>query len=134
MRVHADLRTFAQATYGQDVRGPIDPKDLAPPPCFEAVVTGAYPSRASNGNLQILGARTEEPDTICVVYQGWWFPGILGLRQHIGPTDWPLETVALNIVAYGLDEPLGSRVDTLEPDENGVMWWTGTPSGSWARC
>lgn len=61
------------------------------------------------------------------------YPGIVGLRQHIGSTDWPLETAVLNILTYGLDEPLGSRADTLEPDENGVMWWTGTPPESWVR-
>lgn len=87
----------------------------------------------SNGSLQILGAWTEEPDTICVVYQGWWYPGIVGLRQHIGATDWPLETAVLNILTCGLDEPLGSRVNTLKPDEYGVMWWTGTPPDSWVR-
>lgn len=100
---------------------------------LEAVLRGVEPPRASNGNLQILGAWTEEPDTICVVHRGWWHPGIVGLRQHIGSPDWPLETVVLNILTYCLDEPLGTRVDTLVPDENGIMWWTGTSPGSWVR-
>lgn len=100
---------------------------------LEGVLLGVEPPRVSNGSLQILGAWTEEPDTICVVYQGCWYPRIVGLRQHIGATDWPLETAVLNILTCGLDEPLGSRVNTLRPDEYGVMWWTGTPPESWVR-
>ncbi|HEX6875650.1 MAG TPA: hypothetical protein VF165_08330 [Nocardioidaceae bacterium] len=100
---------------------------------LEAVLMGVELPSARNGNLQILGAWTEEPDTICVVYQGWWYPGIVGLRQHIGSTDWPMETVVLNILTEDLGEPLGSLVHSLEPDEHGVMWWSGTSPGSWTR-
>lgn len=98
---------------------------------LEGVLRNVEPPRASNGNLRILGAWTENPETMCVVYQGWWYPGILGLRRHVGSTNWPLETAVLNILTYDLGEPLGSLVDALEPDEHGVMWWTGTPSASW---
>jgi hypothetical protein len=70
---------------------------------------------------------------ICVVYQGWWYPGLLGLRQHIGSRDWPVDTVVLNILSEDLGEPLGSLVDSLEPDEHGVMWWSGTSPSSWTR-
>lgn len=100
---------------------------------LEAVLVGVEPPRASDGNLQILGAWTEEPATICIVYRGWWYPGTIGLRQHIGPTDWPVEIVVLNILTYDLGEPLGSAVDSLEPDDHGVMWWSGISPGSWAR-
>lgn len=78
---------------------------------LEAVLTHVEPPRASNGNLRILGAWTEEPQAVCVVYQGWWYPGIVGLRQHTGSTDWPLENVVLNILTYDLGEPLGTLVD-----------------------
>lgn len=100
---------------------------------LEAVLTNVEPPRTSNGNLRILGAWTEEPDTICVVYRGWWYPSIVGFRQHIGSADWPLETVVLNILTYDLGEPLGTLVDTLEPDDHGVMWWRGTPPESWVH-
>jgi hypothetical protein len=127
------LRTFAQATSdGKTYGGRVTPGSRAAA-VLEAVLMEVEPPRASNGSLEILGAWTEEPATICVVYQGWWYPRIVGLRQHIGSTDWPLETVVLNILTYGLDEPLGTRVNILEPDENGVMWWTGTSPESWVR-
>lgn len=101
---------------------------------LEAVLLGVDPPRASNGNLQILGAWVEGPETICVVYRGWWYPGTVGLRQHVGSTDWPVETAVLNILTYDLDEPLGGAVvDSLEPDGHGVMWWSGTSPDSWIR-
>ena len=100
---------------------------------LEAVLIRVQPPTEGNGHLHILGAWVEGPDTICVVYEGWWYPGIVGLRQNTGSPDWPLETVVLNILTYDLGEPLGLVTDTLQADEHGVMWWTGTPARSWRR-
>lgn len=130
---HAELRTFSQPHgRGHTYSGRVSERSRAAA-VLEAVLMGVEPPRASNGHLRILGAWIEEPDTICVVYRGWWYPGTVGLRQHIGSTDWPVETVVLNILTYDLGEPLGSLVDTLEPDDHGVMWWSGTSTGSWVR-
>jgi hypothetical protein len=92
---------------------------------LEGVLKRVEPPRTVNGNLRILGAWTEGPETICIIYEGWWHPGTIGLRREI-ESDWPLESVVLNILTADLGEPIGPSVDT-DPDEHGVTWWTGAP-------
>ncbi len=68
----------------------------------------------------------EGEDTICVVYEGWWYPGTLGLRRKV-EANVPVEHVVEDMLSGDLGEPLGSLVDTLVLDDNGVMWWEGNP-------
>ena len=93
---------------------------------LEAVREGIEPPQAHNGYLRLLDSWTEGEDTICVVYEGWWYPGTLGLRRNV-EANVPAQHVVEDILSGDLGEPLGGLVDALVPDDNGVMWWEGNP-------
>lgn len=69
---------------------------------------------------------TEGDDVLCLVYRQprWYGDLTIGLRRTVEP-DWSIDGVADEVLVGELDEPLGSMFDTLEPDEDGVMWWSG---------
>jgi hypothetical protein len=69
---------------------------------------------------------TEGDAILCIVYrQPDMYPTLrLGLRRTI-EADWTVAGIADEIVSCEIGEPLGSLYDTLQPDAEGVMWWTG---------
>lgn len=73
---------------------------------------------------ELVDSWTEGPTVLCLVYRQSLYDCTLGLRREV-EDDWTLEGVADEILTCELDEPLGSMIDTLQPDEHGVMWWTG---------
>lgn len=97
-----------------------------------AVLSGVFPPSEDNGQLRVLNSWTEDDEVICVVYQGWWFEGLLGLRRRIDD-DLPLDVVVLQIVASELGEPVGRMVEGVEPDSDGITWWEGEPREWWPR-
>lgn len=96
-----------------------------------AAVLAHVPSPTEdNGHLRILDSWTEGEDTICVVYEGWWEEGTIGLRRRIDD-DLPVSWVVGQILEAELGEPPGGMLDGVEPDENGIVWWHGEPPEWW---
>ena len=81
------------------------------------------PPDEENGNLRVLGAWVDG-DAICVVYQGWWHDGVLGLRRTI-EAEASIEQIAGYIVDAELGEPPGLLVENVSPDPDGITWWHG---------
>lgn len=78
----------------------------------------------ANGQARLIDLWAEGPNVICVVYEGWWFPGTLGLRRRLEPhlEDW--QELA-NILDGELGEPVGTPVEGVLADEEGITWWEG---------
>ena len=73
---------------------------------------------------EVVDSWTEGPSVLCLVYRQRGYRYTLGLRREV-EDDWTLEGLADEILTCELDEPLGSMIDTLQPDDQGVMWWSG---------
>lgn len=69
---------------------------------------------------------TEGDDVLCLVYRQprWYGDLVIGLRRSI-ESDWTIDGVADEVLNGELHEPLGTIYATLEPDDEGVMWWSG---------
>ena len=76
--------------------------------------------------IEVEAAWTEADDVLCLVYRqpGMYGNVTLGLRRTV-EADWTIDGVVEEILVGELSEPLGSLYDTLQPDADGVMWWTG---------
>jgi hypothetical protein len=85
-----------------------------------------------NGNLQLVDSWTEGEDTICIVYEGWWHGGRLGLRRMID-SDLPVDVVVGQVLEAELGEPPGAMIDGVVEDSDGVTWWAGEPREWWHR-
>ena len=91
---------------------------------LRSVVHGFPPPNGGNGYVRLLDGWVGDQDTICVVYEGWWSEGKLGLRRRI-ETHLTVEQEAANILDGELGEPPGSMIEGATPDEDGITWWEG---------
>lgn len=83
----------------------------------------ALPS--ANPPIELVDSWTEGDDVFCLVYrQPEHYDGTLGLRRVV-EDDWTIDGVVGQVMDGELGEPLGGLVNTLQPDEGGVMWWSG---------
>jgi hypothetical protein len=77
--------------------------------------------------LKIHRAWIEGAEVVCFVYESEVQRcGRVGLRRTIEQgSEWTLEGIVDEILTCELGEPLGSCFDTLEADEDGMLWWIG---------
>jgi hypothetical protein len=89
------------------------------------------PSSCTEGrSVEVLAAWVEGGDALCIVYQYPYYQGVLGLRAAIDtdmhmygePVSDP-ESFGRDIADFQIGEPLGTVVDRLRLDDNGVSWW-----------
>ncbi|WP_380162707.1 hypothetical protein [Kineococcus sp. R86509] len=73
-----------------------------------------------------------------VVYRHPWWDFTTGLRRHLDevehyPLNLPVPDIDLavdladDIVTSDIEEPLGSVLESMVPDEDGVWWWGNPP-------
>ena len=74
----------------------------------------------------ILDSWTEGDDVFCLVYRQDRYDWPLGLRRSVTP-EWTIDGLVFEVLTCELEEPLGSLMSALEPDDRGVMWWSGNP-------
>lgn len=76
-----------------------------------------------NGHFRLTDSWVEG-GAICIVYQGWWHNGTLGLRRQIeaGPS---VQQIVGYILVKELGEPPGLLIANVTPDERGITWWGG---------
>jgi hypothetical protein len=75
--------------------------------------------------IEVVDSWTEGDDIFCLVYRDPdEYDFTLGLRRTVEP-NWTIDGVVDQVLVGELGEPLGTLEDTLRPDDQGVMWWTG---------
>lgn len=93
-----------------------------------ASVTGLTHSCTMGETVEMLAAWTDDEECLCFVYQYPAFDGVLGLRCDTqtdmygeAPTD-PGD-FGQDVADFDIGEPLGTVVDVLRQDPQGVWWW-----------
>lgn len=79
-------------------------------------------------SVNVLSAWTEGGTAFCVVYRYQCFDGVLGLRRTFdedmyGETPEDPRDFGCDVAIYDIGEPLGTVVDRLRVDQDGVHWW-----------
>ena len=80
------------------------------------------------GGVEVLQVASSEDNFVTVIYRRQEVEFTVGLRIRVFPDK---DDEAARVVAGAIQEPLGSSIDTIEFDAEGIGWWEGDPPEWW---